>query len=332
MDSKKILEKYLKPAAALKIIGWVLLVASVAMLVMGIVSAGNANSDAGSPEEFHPLYSDKGEYVYLDVVSISNWLIKDDGKTYYVVMDREGYSYTVQVSDSEYKKMDDQYDYFMDDDAVMPKAYRLKGVAKETGKELSRDIADCVGIASYEYEDYFGTMYLDATSTPGDDAFALWLVGFIVCFVLGLIFLLICLPASGNFKKCMALLEERGLVDMAAAELESGEYEQVGKDCARLTRQFFFGKNSGMVLPYGDIQWLYRQNVKRNFVTVNVNLIVSTNKLNQKVMMSYNGRNRDEELNKVFMTVAERNPNVLLGYSSENRKAYKERKEAAKLG
>jgi hypothetical protein len=167
---------------------------------------------------------------------------------------------------------------------------------------------------------------------PGDDAFAMWLVGFIVCFVLGLIFLLITLPASGNFKKCMALLEERGLVDMAAAELESGEYEQVGKDCARLTRQFFFGKNSGMVLPYGDIQWLYRQNVKRNFVTVNVNLIVSTNKLNQKVMMSYNGRNRDEELNKVFMTVAERNPNVLLGYSSENRKAYKERKEAAKLG
>ena len=49
-------------------------------------------------------------------------------------------------------------------------------------------------------------------------------------------------------------------------------------------------------------------------------------------MTSYNGRNRDEELNKVFMTVAERNPNVLLGYSSENRKAYKERKEAAKLG
>jgi hypothetical protein len=332
MDSKKILEKYLKPSAAIKIIGLILIVASLAMLVMGIISASAATGAVGKPEEFDSLNNEKGEYVYLDVVGISDWAYKVDGKTYYVALDKWDYVYIVQLSNSEFKKMDDQNEYFTEDDVPMPKSYTLKGVARKLSTDDRNEIADCFDIPSYESKDYFGTMYLDATSTPGDDAFAMWLVGFIVCFVLGLIFLLITLPASGNFKKCMALLEERGLVDMAAAELESGEYEQVGKDCARLTRQFFFGKNSGMVLPYGDIQWLYRQNVKRNFVTVNVNLIVSTNKLNQKVMMSYNGRNRDEELNKVFMTVAERNPNVLLGYSSENRKAYKERKEAAKLG
>ena len=87
-----------------------------------------------------------------------------------------------------------------------------------------------------------------------------------------------------------------------------------------------------MVLPYTDIQWIYRQNVKRYFITLNVNLIVSTLELNQKILLSYNGKNRDEELNKVFMAVAQNNPNVLLGYTSENRKAYKERKKAAKLG
>ena len=332
MDSKKILEKYLKPAAALKIIGWILVIASVAMLAMGILSASGATGAAGSPEKFHIEDTEKGTYAYIKAVGISDWIYKVDGNTYYVVLDKNDNAYVVRVSDSQFKKMGDQNEYFMEDDSVMPKAYELTGIARKLTKNHRDEIASVFDIPSYRSEDVFGTMYLDATSTPGDDAFALWLVGFIVCFVLGLIFLLICLPASGNFKKCMALLEERGLVDMAAAELESGEYEQVGKDCARLTRQFFFGKNSGMVLPYGDIQWLYRQNVKRNFVTVNVNLIVSTNKLNQKVMLSYNGRNRDEELNKVFMTVAERNPNVLLGYSSENRKAYKERKEAAKLG
>ncbi len=332
MDSKKILEKYLKPAAALKIIGWVLVVASVAMLLMGILSAGSATSEAGDPVKFHTEDTKKGTYAYIDVVGISSWLIKDDGKVFYVAMDKHHNGYVVRVGDSDYNKMDDQYDYFMDEDAVMPKAYTLDGVAKEASKQLRKDIAECVGIASYEYEDYFGIMYLDATTTPGDDAFAMWLVGFILCLILGIVFLLITLPASMNFKKCIANLEERGLLDMAAAELQGGEYEQVGKDCGRLTRQFFFGKNSGMVLPYSDIQWLYRQNVKRNFITVAVNLIVSTNKLNQKVMLTYNGRNRDEELNKVFMAVAQHNPNVLLGYSSENQKEYKARKNAAKLG
>lgn len=332
MDSKKILGKYLKPSGVITIIGWVLVIASVAMLVMGILSSGNANEAAGAPEKFNSLYSEKGEYVYVDVVAISNWLIKDDGKVFYVAQDKAGNYYTVQVGNSEYKKMDEQYDYFMDEDASMPRAYTLKGVAKEAGKQLRKDISECVGIASYKYEDIFGVLYLDATATPGDDAFALWLVGFILCFMFGLIFILISLPASVNFKKCVRNLEARGLLDAAAAELESGEYEKVGKDCGRLSRKFFFGKNSGMVLPYTDIQWIYRQNVKRYFITLNVNLIVSTLELNQKILLSYNGKNRDEELNKVFMAVAQNNPNVLLGYSAENRNAYKERKNAAKLG
>jgi hypothetical protein len=60
--------------------------------------------------------------------------------------------------------------------------------------------------------------------------------------------------------------------------------------------------------------------------------VVSTLKLNQKIMLNYNGKNRDEELNKVFMAVAQHNPNVLLGYTSENQKAYNERRKAAKIG
>jgi hypothetical protein len=49
MDSKKILGKYLKPSGVITIIGWVLVIASVAMLVMGILSSGNANEAAGAP-------------------------------------------------------------------------------------------------------------------------------------------------------------------------------------------------------------------------------------------------------------------------------------------
>lgn len=332
MDSKNILAKYLKPAAAIKIIGIVLIVASVAMLLMGVLSASGVVANTGKPEEFDSFESEKGAYVSLDVVGISDWIYKIDGVTYYVALDKWDYAYVVRVDSKELKKMDDQNDYFMEEDVAMPRAYELKGIARKLNTSDRNEIASVFDIPSYESEEYFGVMYLDATATPGGDALAMWIVGFVVCLALGFVFLLIGLPGSINFKKCIASLEERGLLDAAAADLESEACQKVGKDCARLGRQFFFGKKSGMVLPYGDIQWLYRQNVKRNFITVAVNLIVSTNKLNQKVMLTYNGGNRDEELNKVFMAVAQNNPNVLLGYSSENRNAYKERKNAAKLG
>lgn len=331
MDSKKTLAKYLKPSGAVTIIGWVLVIASVVLLVMGILSSGDANIAAGKPEKFDRHYSEKGAYAYVDAVGISDWLIKDDGKVFYLVLDKNNDACVVVVSNSEFKKMDDQNEYFMENTA-MPKAYTLKGVVKKLNIDDRNDIGSFFDVPTYQSEMALGSVYLDTTATPGDDAFALWLVGFILCFMFGLIFILISLPASVNFKKCVRNLEARGLLDAAAAELESGEYEKVGKDCGRLSRKFFFGKNSGMVLPYTDIQWIYRQNVKRYFITLNVNLIVSTLELNQKILLSYNGKNRDEELNKVFMAVAQNNPNVLLGYTSENRKAYKERKKAAKLG
>ena len=332
MDSKKILAKYLKPSGAIAIIGWVLVIASVAMLIMGALSASGVTANTGKAEEFDSFDSEKGAYVSLDVVGISDWVYKIDGVTYYVALDKWDYAYVVRVSESQLKKMEDQNDYFMEDDVAMPRAYELKGIARKLSTADRNEIASVFEISSYESEDYFGVMYLDATATPGDDAFSMWLVGFIICVVLGIVFLLIGLPGSMNYKKCIANLEERGLLDAAAAELDSGECVQVGKDCGRLSRQFFFGKRSGMVLPYSDIQWLYRQNVKRNFITVAVNLIVSTDKMNQKIMLTYNGKNRDEELNKVFMAVAQNNPNVLLGYSSENQREYKARKNAAKLG
>ena len=332
MDSKKILEKYLKPAAAIKLIGIVLVIASLAMLVMGILTAAGLVGTTEDPVMFDNEDTKSGTYAYIKVVGISDWVYKVDGDTYYVVLDKNHDAYVVRVSNSEFNKMDEQNEYFMEDDASMPKAYQLSGVARKLTTNYRNEIADCFDIPSYESQDYFGTMYLDATSTPGTDGMAMWMVGFILCLTFGILFLAISLPASGNFKKCVAALEERGMLDMAAAELESGTCEQVGKDCAKLGRQFIFGKNSGIVLPYSEIQWLYRQTVKRNFITVAVNLVVCTNKLNQKVLVSYKGKNRDEDLNKVFMTVAERNPHALLGYSSENRKEYKERKNAAKLG
>ena len=57
MDSKKILAKYVKPSGVLTVIGLLFAVAAVVMLLMGIISAGNAADSMGEPVAFHALDS-----------------------------------------------------------------------------------------------------------------------------------------------------------------------------------------------------------------------------------------------------------------------------------
>jgi hypothetical protein len=335
MESKKTIEKYVKPSPILNIIAIVLVVAALFMVVAGIVSAGNAKDAAGEPELFHPFDSPVDSYAYIDVVSISNWLYKIDGAVYYVVTDAEGYNYTARVPDSAFNKMDAQYDYYMSEDpnAKAPAPYRLAGTALIANKDLKDTISECVGIKASEYEDYFGELYLNAALTPGDDALSGWLVGALMCGIFGVIFFVCTIPASITFNNCVKALEEANLLDRAAAELESGEFEKIGNDCGRLSRSFLYCKNTGFVAPYSDIQWVYRRNVKQYFlITVNVNLIVSTLKMDQRIALNFSGKNRDEEFNKIFMTIAQNNPDVLIGFTGENQRAYKNRVKAAKVG
>lgn len=335
MDSKKTLAKYLKPSPVLNIIAIVLAVAAVVMLVMGFVISADDKANMGEPTLFDAVDSRIDEYTYLDVVSISNWLYKIDGSVYYVASDAEGYYYTVKVSDSEYGKMSAQYDYYMSDDpdAKMPAPYRLVGMATIANKDLKDTIAECVGLEAYEYEDYLGEMYLDATEEPGSDSFFGGLAGCLMFGVFALLFFVLALPGTLTFNKCVKALEEANLLDRAAAELESGEFEKIGNDCGRLSRNFFYGKKTGIVVPYSDIQWVYRRNVKQYFViTVNVSLILSTLTLDQQIALNFAGKNRDEEFNKIFRTIAQNNPNVLIGFTGENQREYKNRKSAAKIG
>lgn len=335
MDSKKILGKYVKPSPILNIIAIILVAATIGMVIMGFVSSANAKAEAGEPELFHPFDSPVDSYTYIDVVSISNWLYKIDGAVYYVVTDAEGYNYTARVPDSAFNKMDAQYDYYMSEDpnAKAPAPYRLAGTALLANKDLKDTISECVGIKASEYEDYFGELYLNAALTPGDDAMSGWLVGALMCGLFALLFFAISIPATMMFNNCVKTLEEANLLDRAAAELESGEFEKIGNDCGRLSRSFLYCKNTGFVAPYSDIQWVYRRNVKQYFlITVNVNLIVSTLKLDQRIALNFSGKNRDEEFNKIFMTIAQNNPDVLIGFTGENQREYKKRVKAAKVG
>jgi hypothetical protein len=332
VDSKKTLEKYVKPSPVLSVIGVILLAAALVMLAMSFISSNNVQKEAGNPVLLDTMNTETDAYVYVDVVGISNWLYKEDGDTYYTILDADWNMYTARVSDSDYKKMTPQFDYMMseDEDAQMPEPYRLKGICRKATSDIRSYLSQSWEIKTSEYTTLFGTMYLDATSKPGDDVFFMWLVGVLLSGLFSLVFFTISIPANVNFNRCVKALERENLLDQAANELENPEIEKIGKDCGRLSRRFLYGKGTGAVIPYSDIQWIYRREVKRYAViTVNVQLVVATNKINEMVVLNFSGKNKDEEFMKIYATVAQQNPEVLVGFTGENKRQYQMRKQAA---
>ncbi len=322
MDPKKIIKKYIDKPAWVTVLGVILLAAAAVLLFLGI-SAGNAADEAVIAQPYYPDECESGDFVYVDVIGISNWLYQYDDDTYYTILDAEGYMYTAQVSDSDYKKMQAQYDYWMDDneDAVPPAPYRLEGMARNITSTIRSSLAESWDITTSEYDQYFGSTYLNANASPGSEAGSGYYLGAMLALIFGLCMVLICLPTNIATKKTLNRLEEQSLLERAAQQLEEGSYTTIGKDELRLSGDMLFAKGSGAAVPYSDILWIYRRTVRTNFVIENLYLQVNSKHYSFSVHLG-NPKKGDPLLQQAAVTIAEKNPAVLIGYSKENQKAF----------
>ena len=104
----------------------------------------------------------------------------------------------------------------------------------------------------------------------------------------------------------------------------------IGKKRGILTPDFIFGKGTGAVIPYEEIVWAYKQDAKRNFIQVNSYLIAATVWMGAQSVVDLNKPDKTGCIGDALAVIGRRNPQVLLGYTNENRKAYKEAVKAAK--
>ena len=322
MDSQKVIRKYIGRSPVGTVIGWIALALTAVFIIMGI-TAGSNTDEVAAP--FYPTESDTGTFAYVDVVGISDWLCQYDGDTYYTVLDAEGYMYTAKVGNSDFRKMSAQYDYFMYEDAEIPEPYRLEGIVRSVSGTVRSTLAEVWEITNTEYEQYFGTLMLDATSSPSSEAGAVWYVGALFAFIFGLCMVLVFLPIQSATKKSLNRLEEQDLTDRAAQQLGSGSYTTVGKDLIRMSENVFFAKNTGLAVPYSDILWIYKRTVRTNLVIVNLYLVVCTK--DKEYTIHLGGTKAESLLQQAAVTIAEKNPSVLIGFNKENKKAYKELKK-----
>ena len=326
MDAKKIIKKYIMPNAGIRIAGWVLLFVAVIAFLVGAATWGSDYDTDVQATEFYPNESENGTMAYIDIVGVSNWLFQYDDAVYYSAEDAEGYLYTVRLTDSQYGAMAAQQTYWNreTEDVSPPAAYHLVGYVQDVPSDVRSNLSDSWGISTAEYDQYFGTKFLNATTSVGEQGSAPWFLVALFSVLFAIVCIIISLRAKKIAKKCFRQLEERSLLEKAAQQLENTEsHTVIGKNRGILTQDFLFGKGTGAVIPYSDILWAYKQEQRRNFVAVNSYLMVATLYMSAQGVIDLNRSDRKGYIGTALAVIAEKNPNVLLGYTSENGKAYR---------
>lgn len=130
------------------------------------------------------------------------------------------------------------------------------------------------------------------------------------------------LRASGTVKR----LKKEGLLDMAEAELASGQVTELCKRKAACTEHFLFARRGAFALAYTDILWTYKHKFTQTLLFIPIHttesVILCTKKKNYGINLG--GKDKNNELTELIKTIYQHNPKVLVGFTQENKKAYKQ--------
>lgn len=328
MNSEKVLKKYVGASTVKKVFAWIFLLGLLATLPMW--TAFKKTADPSTATRFDAISEEDGDYVYLDIVGVSDWIYKYTHRYvttyYYSAEDAEGYYYMLELPKSDFNKMTAQQEYWnrTDDSAPMPEPYRVYGQAHMIPTGRISDFAEYWELSTEDFVSYFGDRYIDVGASDEGTNNTLWAMGSLFS---GLFFLLLAgenRKVKKTMKYCLDLLASKGELDAAAAELSDGSAAIIGDDMARASANYLFGRKTGCILRYDDIAYCYTGINGTNKRNITGYFCVNTK--NKKNITAAELGKKDYSLygGQLEALIAERNPNALVGNTQMNAAQYKE--------
>lgn len=121
-------------------------------------------------------------------------------------------------------------------------------------------------------------------------------------------------------------LERAGTMEAAAKELNGEDVKILCKNRAACTEHFLFVRRGAYACAYTDILWVHKQKFTRRFLMIPIQTTESAVLYTAKGSYSVNlgGKDKKNELAALITEIYRHNPSVLVGYTPENKKAYKE--------
>lgn len=328
MNKKTDMKEYIRSpkwCRVLKVVTGLLVIAGIAAALLH----GATKGEDAEPSRFYENGPGKAEQpVYIDIVGISDWIYKvGDDTTYYAVEDADNFVYLIEWGDR--KASDDAalkpYEEYWDresDDAKQPEPMRISGCSQKTVAAVKDAVSEVFEVPSDEYEGYFGPYYCNVNAKPTDVINLVSILTAVFSFLAWVVFAAVTGANKRNTKKCLAALKQKGLLEAAETEFGSEETVEDG-DSAKLGNTFFYGKGSGVVVPYADILWYYNSATFARGVQTNSALVIATDYLKPTAALNVVGPDIARLIDTAGEAIYQHNPTAARGMSKESKQEYK---------
>lgn len=337
MENSMETEKIFKSKKSILIIGLVILAIAIGLFIASYIVNKN-KFDNVKMHVYNDLISkneDKDNMlVKLEITKISPSFAVKEGKNskqnFHFAVDENNYWYIVRLTDSTYKKLEKQFEEEGENFKYVLKGYiysdpaDLKKLAISAYNQLLT--ADAEKLTNSNFRNYLGNTYLDETVTPVDDTSNTLMGIGIGVTIISSIFLIIYFSLLAKLKSTLKKYD----IEELKEEINRSDTISYKKQSVYLTNKYIISTINGLdVFEYKNILWVYNEKRRQNGVSLGVWLMVCTSN-NKKIQIAR--APKDDILIEIMAKIKEKNQDILVGFTGDNNKQYKELVKKIKNG
>lgn len=328
-----IIEKLLKPKKAFLIIAIVSIM--ISLVFYGIIIYVEKTTEKPEAVDYGNLISMKSDnendYVKTTIQYIALFAEREgyDSK-YYYIQDINNRVMIASISDETYKKIEETYLQNKENFTYDLEGY-IFNIPDDVLNIAIRYISEAFDvqggvITKNNYQEYFGYTYLNEGITPNTELNGFLLGGGIFLDGIAIVFLALYITSIAK----IYMYSKKFDMESVKSELQQNTTLKFEKERIYLTTNYIVSVVNGLlrITKYQDLVWLYNKVAKQNSVTVNIFLVGATK--GKKEFYIANSL-KEDTLNNIIYLIKERNENILIGYTPENKKKYEELRKDSQL-
>ena len=199
----------------------------------------------------------------------------------------------------------------------------IKELAVEAYNDAIEDENYKITVA--DYDNYFGSVYLDASEDALLDVGSLQMTGCMIC----LIILLTGIIKKVHFNISVKKMDE-DLIEKLDNEMNDTDAFYYEKTHLYLTKNYIINfQGRFKVIEYRDVIWMYAMNYRTNGIKTSqsINIMDVKGKVTSIATINIVTKEKKEVYDEIWNTIASKNTNILLGYTKENAETAKTMKE-----
>ena len=257
----------------------------------------------------------------------------DENNAYYIVAD-EKYFYIAYMNKKEVEKLtkEELQKGVKLEGSTANVPYDVKKLAVDAYNEWYSDVEDFKPIYTAQFDDMFGSIYLDTTKTKY--ALTTEYNGiYIVSLLIG-----ICLTIYGayitiSYRRRLSKLTTDEIIMLDNEMNNNGKF--FNKADLFLTDKYLIDFHKFNYFDYKDIKWVYTHIQRTNGVKSNESLVISLKDGTTHFIASTSGSKKMKPIyEEIYEMISTKNPDVRIGYTDEyiklNQEEYKKIKEEKK--